>query len=215
MLNLLARFWDVDEGAVRIGGVDLRDMSEDQRAGMFATVFQDTFLFDDTVAGNLRIAKPEATDSQLEAACRAAACHDFIEALEQCYDTHIGENGQLLSGGQRQRLAIARALLKDAPIVLLDEATASVDPESEFEIRTAIASLCAGRTVIVVAHKLRSITGSDAILVFENGSIVAEGRHEKLLSDCAVYRRLWNAERAAREGAVPAGQGAEYDKTIS
>ncbi|WP_378773873.1 ABC transporter ATP-binding protein [Methylopila musalis] len=199
-LNLLARFWDVDEGAIRIGGVDLRRMSSATRAGLFSIVFQDTFLFDDTIAGNLRLAKPEATQAELEAAARAARCHDFIAALEHGYESRVGEGGALLSGGERQRIAIARAILKDAPIVLLDEATASIDPGAEHEIRQALAAVCAGKTVIVVAHRLRSVAAADQIVVFDKGRVVGRGVHDELLGSCPAYAALTNAQGAAGDG---------------
>lgn len=193
-LNLLARFWDVNRGGIRIGGVDLRDLSQDDRRGLFAVVFQDTFLFHDTIAANLRLARPGITDEDMVAAAKAACCHDFIMTLEKGYDTDVGDAGTRLSGGQRQRLAIARALLKDAPIVLLDESMSSIDPENEHEIRTAMGSLCAGRTVIVVAHRLPSIAQATQIAVFDRGRVVGMGTHRELLGHCPAYRKLWEAQ---------------------
>jgi len=193
-LNLLARFWDVDKGAIKIGGVDLKVLPDGQRAKLFAIVFQDTFLLDDTIANNLKLARPGITDDEMVEAAKAARCHEFIMELDQGYNSPVGEGGQALSGGQRQRIAIARALLKDAPIVLLDEATAAIDPENEFEIRAALASLCRGRTVIVVAHRLSSIIGVDQIVVFDKGQIAARGAHASLYETCATYRRLWDAQ---------------------
>lgn len=194
-LNLLARFWDVDRGAIFLGGVDLRTLPDAQRAKLFAIVFQDTFLLNDTVANNLRLARADVTEAEMIEAAKAARCHDFIMALEHGYDSPVGEGGNALSGGQRQRLAIARALLKDAPIVLLDEATAAIDPDNEFDIRAALASLCRGRTVIIVAHRLSSIVDVDRIVVFDGGEVVASGTHGALVDTCETYLRLWNAQR--------------------
>lgn len=193
-LNLLARFWDVDTGAIKIGDVDLRSLAAEDRADLFAIVFQDTFLFNDTIAANLCMGRADITEEEMVAASKAAKCHDFVMALEDGYESVVGDGGANLSGGQRQRLAIARAILKDAPIVLLDEATASIDPENEYDIRLALASLCRGRTVIVVAHRLSSVTEADQIVVFDQGAIVGSGRHEALLEDCATYKRLWTAQ---------------------
>ena len=157
-------------------------------------VFQDTFLFNDTIAANLCMGRSDITEDEMTAAAKAAKCHDFISALEKGYESFVGDGGANLSGGQRQRLAIARAILKDAPIVLLDEATASIDPENEYEIRLALASLCRGRTVIVVAHRLSSVTKVDQIVVFDQGKIAGSGDHETLLQECATYKRLWSTQ---------------------
>lgn len=192
-LDLLARFWDVSSGAIKVGGVDIRQLSQEQRARLFAIVFQDTFLFNDTIANNLRVANPNATDAELVAAAKVAHCHDFIVALERGYDSAVGEAGARLSGGQRQRLAIARAVLKNAPIVLLDEATASIDPEAEYDIRSALSALCAGRTVIVVAHRLSSVSEADQIIVFESGQVVDKGSFDTLADTSPAFAKLLNA----------------------
>ncbi|MEN5081222.1 ABC transporter ATP-binding protein [Bosea sp. TWI1241] len=168
-LALIARFFDPDAGRISLGGVDLREISETLRSKLFAIVLQDTFLFDDTVAANLKLGRPEASLEEMVAAARAAGCHDFVMALEKGYDTPIGEGGQRLSGGERQRLSIARAILKDAPIVLLDEATASIDPDTEYDIRQAIEAVCRGKTVIVVSHRLQSVKAADQIIAFRSG----------------------------------------------
>ena len=207
-LNLLARFWDVGQGAIRIGGADLRELARAERNGLFAVVFQDTFLFNDSIAANLRLARPGVTDEDVIAAAKAACCHDFIMALDEGYDTEVGDAGGRLSGGQRQRLAIARAILKNAPIVLLDEATASIDPENEHEIRTAMGSLCAGRTVIVVAHRLSSIVQADQIAVFDRGGLAGLGTHQQLLEGCATYRKLWRAQCGAQDSPQSGRQAA-------
>lgn len=161
---MIARFWNPDGGRITIGGVDLRDVGTGLRSQLFSMVFQETFLFNDTVHANIAIGRPEATREEVENAARSALCHDFISRMENGYDTLVGEQGGMLSGGERQRIAIARALLKDAPIVLLDEATASVDPESEAQVRRAIARLCRGRTVILVAHRPETIRKVDQIV---------------------------------------------------
>ena len=190
-LHLIARFWDLEKGSVEIGGVDLREMTSERLHSLFSIVFQDSYLFNDTVSNNLRLGRPEATREEVEAAARAARCHDTIVALPKGYETRIGEGGATLSGGERQRIAIARALLKDAPIVLLDEATASVDPDTELEVRQALGSLTEGRTVVVVAHKPMTVATADQIVVFEAGQVVGQGGHDDLLRDCPLYRRFW------------------------
>ncbi|MEM8767552.1 MAG: ABC transporter ATP-binding protein [Pseudomonadota bacterium] len=193
LARLIARFWDVDSGAIHLGGVDLRDFPPEQLMSQLAFVFQETFLFDDTIAANLRMARPEASDAELEGAARAANAHDFICALPGGYDTPVGEGGARLSGGERQRIAIARAILKDAPVVLLDEATAYVDPENEVALQAAIDELVAGKTVILIAHRLSTIAGADQILVLDEGRIVERGRHDALLEAQGLYAQLWAA----------------------
>ena len=189
--SLIARFWDVDDGAVLVGGVDVRRLPADVLTRQVAVVFQDTFLFDDTVAGNLRVAKPDATLAELEAACRAARAHDFVSALPLGYDTPVGERGARLSGGERQRLTLARAILADAPIIVLDEATAFADPENEAAIQDAIGELVAGKTVIMIAHRLSTVVGADQIVVVDDGRVVETGRHGELLDRGGLYARLW------------------------
>lgn len=195
--SLVARFWDVEEGAVLVGGVDVRAMSNATLTRHVSVVFQDTFLFDDTVAGNLRVARADATDAELEAACRAARAHDFVSALPQGYDTPVGEHGARLSGGERQRLTIARAILADTPVVVLDEATAFTDPENEAAIQEAIASLVEGKTVLVIAHRLSTVVDADRILVVDGGRVVEEGRHDDLVAAGGTYARLWDDYVAA------------------
>lgn len=205
LARLIARFWDVDGGAVLVGGVDVREMPAEQLMERLAFVFQETFLFDDTVTGNLRIANPEATDEQLIEAAKAARAHEFILGLPDGYDTSLGEGGARLSGGERQRLAIARAVLKDAPIVLLDEATAYADPENEVALQEALNSLVAGRTVIVIAHRLSTIAGADQTLVLADGRIVERGQHDELIAANGLYTELWEAFSDASEIAVAGG----------
>jgi ATP-binding cassette, subfamily B, bacterial IrtA/YbtP len=218
LAKLIPRFWDVDEGAVLVGGVDVREIPFDQLMDQVAFVFQETFLFDDTVAGNLLMAKPGASLDEVVEACRAARAHEFVTALPQGYDTRLGERGARLSGGERQRLAIARAILKDAPIVILDEATAFADPENEAAIQDALSALIEGRTLIVIAHRLSTVTGADQILVLEAppgepGRIVERGAHEELLAGGGLYTRMWSAFQEAESitlgEAVRGSTGAE------
>ena len=199
--KLIPRFWDVDDGAICIGGVNVKEMAVEQLMNQVSFVFQDVFLFNDTILANIRIGNPTASRDEVVAAAKAARCHDFIEALPQGYDTSVGENGVSLSGGQRQRLSIARAILKDAPIVVLDEATAYVDPENEAFVQAALAGLLAGedKTLIVVAHRLSTITEVDQILVIDQGQIVARGTHASLLADCELYHTQWQAHMTARD----------------
>jgi len=199
MVRLLARFWDVDDGAITIGGVDIRDIAIDELLARQALVFQDAFLFADTVTANLRVGRTDATDAQLESACRAARVHDVIAGLPNGYDTDLGDPGVGLSGGERQRITIARAMLRDAPIVVLDEATAMADPENEAAIQEAIGELVAGRTLLVVAHRLRTVMHADQIVVLDRGRVVECGRHDELLAAEGRYREMWD-DMAAAEG---------------
>jgi len=191
LAHLIARFWDVQEGSVRIGGTDVRDIKTDELMAQMTMVFQEVYLFRDTVRGNVKFGRPDATEEEMIAACRAAQCHEFIQALPQGYDTIIGEGGSTLSGGERQRISIARAMLKNAPIVILDEATASIDPENERQLQRAFQALSRGKTRIVIAHKLSSIRYADLILVLDEGRIVQQGEHERLISIPGKYREMW------------------------
>ena len=206
LARLIVRFWDVDAGAIRIGGVDIRTMPLPQLMSRIAFVFQETFLFDESVAANLRIAKPDADHDEIVAACKAARAHDFIMQLPQGYDTRIGENGTRLSGGERQRLAVARALLKNAPIVILDEATAYADPENEVALQAALDNLVAGRTVIVIAHRLSTIAGADQVLVLDEGRIVERGRCVDLVAQAGLFARMWRAFTSASQVALSGSQ---------
>ena len=197
---LAARFHDPSAGAVSLGGVPLTGMAVSDLMDRVALVFQDVVLFNDTIAENIRLARPDADDAAVIAAAKAACCHDFIMAMPEGYDTRIGEGGGRLSGGERQRLSIARALLKDAPILVLDEATAAVDPTAERAIRQALLSLAGQRTILVIAHRLNTITHADEILVVDEGRIVERGRHEALLAEGGLYRRLWDGQAEAEGG---------------
>ncbi|MGH7089043.1 MAG: ABC transporter ATP-binding protein, partial [Stellaceae bacterium] len=194
---LLLRFFDPQAGSIRIGGTALRDMSIAELRRAIALVAQDTFLFHGTIADNLRLAKPEASDAELEAAARAAQIDDFIRALPQGYATEVGEKGAQLSGGQRQRIAIARALLKNAPILILDEATSSVDPASERAIQKALDTLLADRTTIVSAHRLSTIESCDRILVLNEGAVAEHGTHAELVAEGGLYAKLTAAQEVA------------------
>jgi ATP-binding cassette subfamily B protein len=197
--NLIARFYDVNGGLVTMGGHDLHEFTCDSLLKNISMVFQNVYLFHDTVKSNIGFGKPGATDKEIIEAAKAARCHDFIMELPQGYDTVIGEGGSSLSGGERQRISVARAILKNAPVVILDEATASVDPENEHYIQEAISALARGKTVIIIAHRLATIQNVDQILVVSEGQIVQKGRHEELVEQEGVYRRFL-AIRQAAEG---------------
>lgn len=195
----MARFYDVDSGAVRVGGHDVREFTVDSLLRNFSMVFQDVYLFNDTLEANIAFGTAGATHEQVVEAAKRARCHDFISALPNGYDTIVGEGGASLSGGERQRISIARALLKDAPIVVLDEATASIDPENEQLIQQALTELTREKTVVVIAYRLATIEHADQILVVEDGTVVQRGTHEELLAQEGVYRRFVEA-RAEAEG---------------
>lgn len=189
--KLMAGFWDVTSGSVRFGGQDIRQIPFEQLMGEISYVAQDNFLFDKSIRENIRMGNPAATDEEVEAAAKAANCHDFIMQLEQEYDTLAGDAGDRLSGGERQRITIARAMLKPASVVILDEATAYADPENEALIQQAISKLVAGKTLIVVAHRLNTIRNADQILVVANGNIAGRGTQEELLRECPIYQKMW------------------------
>jgi len=198
--KLIAGFWDVTGGAISLGGVDVKEIPLEQLYEQTAFVSQDNYLFDDTILENIRMGKSSASNQEVEAVAKAAGCDGFIRALEYGYETKVGGGGAHLSGGERQRIAIARAMLKDAPIVILDEATAYIDPENEAVIQKAVAKLIKGKTVIIIAHRLSTITDADQIVVVKNGKIEAVGAHENLLVDCSLYHSMWQAHLGTKDG---------------
>ena len=197
LVNLIARFWDVDAGRISIGGADVRGGTAESLLARISMVFQDIYLFNDTIESNIRFGVPEATHEQVVAAAEAARCHGFISALPQGYDTVLEEGGASLSGGERQRISIARAILKDAPIVILDEVTSSVDPENEHDLIAALSRLTAGKTVISIAHRLNTVATADQILVLDAGCIVQRGRHGQLMEEEGLYRSFIELRRSA------------------
>ena len=199
--KLIASFWDVDSGAISVGGVDIRNLSAEHYHKLVAYVAQDNFLFDDTVRENIRMGRPDATDAEVEQAARDCGCYDFIMGLENGFDTQAGSGGGHLSGGEKQRISIARAMLKNAPIVILDEATAYTDPENEAVLQESVARLVRGKTLIVIAHRLSTIVDADQIAVVNDGSIAATGTQAELLRTCPLYRTLWEAHIASRDSA--------------
>ena len=198
--KLIAGFWDVEQGRILLGGHDLKDIPLRQLYEQTAFVSQDNYLFDETVRENIRMGRPGATDREVEAVAKAAGCDEFIRRLENGYDTVVGGGGAHLSGGERQRIAIARAMLKNAPVVILDEATAYIDPENEAVIQRAVARLVKGKTVIVIAHRLSTITDADQIFVIEDGRIAAKGTHRELLESSKLYQEMWQAHIGAKDG---------------
>ena len=188
--NLITRFYDVNSGSVKIGGHDVREFTCDSLLKNISMVFQNVYLFRDTIKNNIKFGSPDATDEQIIAAAKAARCHDFIMALQDGYDTVIGEGGSSLSGGEKQRISIARAMLKDAPIVILDEATASIDPENEHLIQEAISALTHGKTIITIAHRLATIENADQILVIDGGTVAQRGTHKELLQQEGTYKKF-------------------------
>ena len=187
LCNLIARFWDVDSGSVKIGGRDVREYTLESLMDQISMVFQNVYLFADTIENNIKFGRPEATHAEVVEAARKACCSDFIEALPDGYDTVIGEGGASLSGGEKQRISIARAMLKDAPIVILDEATANVDPENEDRLQKAIEELTRNKTIIMIAHRLKTVRNADQILVVDDGRIVQRGKHEDLIGQEGIY----------------------------
>ena len=200
LAKLIAGFWDVKSGTITMGGHDLKEIPLTQLYDQVAFVSQDNYLFDDTVRENIRMGRRAATDAEVEAAAHAAGCDSFISGLENGYDTLVGGGGAHLSGGERQRIAIARAMLKDASVIVLDEATAYIDPENEAVIQKAVAHLVENKTVIVIAHRLSTITGADNIAVVKDGKIEAQGTHQALLESSPLYREMWQAHMGAKDG---------------
>ena len=204
--KLIARFWDVTDGEITVGGVNIKDMPLSQLSEYVSFVTQDNFLFRCSLLENIRLGDPNATDEEVKVAAKAAQCEEFINKLPQGYDTPAGEAGKRLSGGEKQRIAIARMMLKNAPIVILDEATAFTDPENEDEIQRSIIALTKGKTLLVIAHRLSTIKNADNIVVLKNGKIEAEGRQEELLENCPLYRDMWQAHIGAKNWAVSSAE---------
>lgn len=207
--KLISRFWDVTEGSITIGGVNVKDMPLQQLSEMVSFVTQDNFLFRCSILENIRLGDPKATDEQVKEAARKACCEEFIKKLPMGYDTPAGEAGKRLSGGEKQRIAIARIMLKNAPIVILDEATAFTDPENEDKLQKSIEALTKGKTLLVIAHRLSTIADADQIVVLKNGCVEAKGTQEELLDNCALYQRMWQAHVGARHWAVGEKKGGE------
>lgn len=197
LTNLLARFWDVQSGEILYGGVNIKKIEPEQLLSCISIIFQDVFLFNDTISNNIRIGNKSATNEEVIEAAKQAQCHDFIMKMPNGYDTVLSEEGKTLSGGQRQRISIARAILKNTPIILLDEATASLDPENENEIQDAMANLVKNKTLLVIAHKFNTIENADQILVLDNGRVCEQGTHQSLVKQDGIYKRLWKAQQKA------------------
>ena len=187
LCNLIARFWDVNSGGISIGGQDVKEYTFDSLLRNISMVFQNVYLFNDTIENNIKFGKPEATHEEVIEAAKKACCDDFISTLPDGYNTVIGEGGASLSGGEKQRISIARAMLKDAPIVIFDEATANVDPENEDRLQAAIEALTKDKTVIMIAHRLKTVRNADQIVVLNKGQIVQQGTHEQLMEQGGIY----------------------------
>ena len=205
--NLIARFWDVQKGRITIGGIDLKDMTPLTVYSLISQVFQDVYLFDDTIYNNIKIGNPDATEAEIMQVAEKAQVTEFLGVLEHGINTKVGEGGSKLSGGQKQRISIARAMLKDAPIILLDEATAALDPENEIYIQQAIQELVKEKTVVVIAHKLQTVRNADKIIVLENGNIAEEGKHSELLKNKGLYAQYWNTQQKTSGWKICAATG--------
>lgn len=197
LCHLISRFWDVDSGSVKLGGIDVREYSMDSLMKNFSFVFQNVYLFSDTIANNIRFGHPEAPMEEVIKAARKACCHEFIMSLPDGYDTVIGEGGTSLSGGEKQRISIARAIMKDAPIIILDEATANVDPENEKELTEAVKALTKEKTILMIAHRLKTVRNADNILVIDGGRIVQQGTHSELMKQNGIYKRFVDSRELA------------------
>lgn len=198
LTNLIARFWDIDEGNILIGAKPIKKINPDLLLKKISMVFQDVYLFNDTILNNIKVGNPNASDDEVYLAAQKANCHGFITKFEQGYQTIVGEGGSKVSGGEKQRISIARAILKDAPIIILDEATASLDPENEEEIQLAIENLVKDKTLIVIAHQFNSIVNADQILVLEKGELKQRGVHQDLIQKDGLYKKLWEKQKEAR-----------------
>ena len=192
------RYADIQEGSIKIGGANIQNVNPDDLMKYMSVVFQDVYLFDDTVLNNIKMANPDATDREVEDASKAANCCEFISRLPDGYDTKVGDIRGTLSGGERQRISIARAILKNAPIVIMDEPTAALDTESEVAVQNAIDKLVEDKTVIVIAHRLSTIAGADLILVIDNGEIVESGKHHELVARKGKYFNMWSAQQRVK-----------------
>ena len=197
LCNLIARFWDVDGGAVRIGGIDVKDYTLESLMDQVSMVFQNVYLFADTIENNIKFGRPDATHEQVVEAAKKACCHEFIESFPDGYNTIIGEGGATLSGGEKQRISIARAMLKDAPIIIFDEATANVDPENEDKLQKAMEALMKDKTILMIAHRLKTVQKADQILVLDGGHIVQKGTHDELAGQDGLYRDFLDARKEA------------------
>lgn len=197
LCNLIARFWDIESGSISLDGHDVKEYSYDSLIRNFSFVFQTVYLFEDTIENNIKFGNPDASHEEVVAAAKKAACHDFILSLPEGYQTKIGEGGASLSGGERQRISIARAIIKDAPIIILDEATANVDPENEEALMQAIHSLTKDKTIIMIAHRLKTVEHADQIIVLNQGRIVEQGKHQELLAKQGLYSRFIQERRSA------------------
>ena len=197
LCHLIARFWDVDKGNVSLGGKNVREYSMDSLMENFSFVFQNVYLFHDTIANNIRFGRPDASMEDVITAAKKACCHDFITALPDGYDTVIGENGASLSGGEKQRISIARAIMKNAPVIILDEATANVDPENEKDLMEAIEALTKEKTILMIAHRLKTVKSADQIFVVNKGRIAQHGTHDELMKQDGIYRRFVDSRRQA------------------
>ena len=197
--KLIAGYWDITSGSITLGDHELKEIPLTEISDQISYVSQDNYLFNRSIRENIRMGRPDATDAEVEQAAKRSGCDAFIRKLDQGYDTVVGSAGSHLSGGERQRIAIARAMLKDAPVVILDEATAYIDPENEAVVQKAIAALTVGKTLIVIAHRLSTIIGADNIVVVKDGTIHAQGTHDKLLETCPLYRDMWQAHIGAKD----------------
>ena len=197
LCNLIARFWDVQEGQVLVDGQDVKNYTADSLMQYISMVFQSVYLFNDTIENNIRFGNPDASHEQIVEAAKKAQCHDFIVSLPEGYNTKVGEGGSTLSGGEKQRISIARAILKDAPIIILDEATSSVDPENEHELLAAIEQLTKGKTLISIAHRLSTVKNADQIVVISDGKVAQKGTHAELISQDGIYSRFWKQRELA------------------
>lgn len=202
LAKLIAGYWDITGGNINIGGYNLKEIPLKQLYSLTAFVSQDNFLFNESIRENIRMGNPSASDKEVEDIAKKSGCHDFIMKMEHGYDTVVGSSGSHVSGGERQRISIARAMLKNAPIVILDEATSYIDPENEVIIKQALSKLIKDKTVIIIAHRLSTITDAEQIFLIENGELVSYGKHDELLEDCELYRNMWNAHIGTKDGGM-------------